>query len=201
MKISDLPPAYGNPEQNARIEIPDLPRNTTLGQIYSDYINYLYTKTKKFFIESSPSGQNIWDRLEHSIVMIFCIPNGWDISQQVFIRDAVIKTGLVSEDEADARIEFITEGEASVHYVLAHTANTRWLKKEDMFTVIDAGGSTVDSTLYQCKSVHPLRLEEVCGSECVQVGRCLRRENLLLINSFFSYRRVVCLWIARQELC
>ncbi|KAG9023827.1 hypothetical protein FS842_005635 [Serendipita sp. 407] len=39
-----------------------------------------------------------------------------------------------------------------------------------MFAVTDAGGSTVDSTLYECKSVNPLVLEEVCESECVQAG-------------------------------
>ena len=40
-----------------------------------------------------------------------------------------------------------------------------------MFAVVDAGGSTVDSTLYECKKIAPkLLLEEVCASECVQAG-------------------------------
>ena len=40
-----------------------------------------------------------------------------------------------------------------------------------MFAVVDAGGSTVDSTLYKCKKVTPkLILKEVCASECVQAG-------------------------------
>ncbi len=40
-----------------------------------------------------------------------------------------------------------------------------------MFAVVDAGGSTVDSTLYECKETTPkLTLEEVCASECVQAG-------------------------------
>ena len=40
-----------------------------------------------------------------------------------------------------------------------------------MFAVVDAGGSTVDSTLYECKGITPkLLLEEVCASECVQAG-------------------------------
>ncbi|PVF96876.1 hypothetical protein CPB86DRAFT_735972 [Serendipita vermifera] len=170
MKISDLPPPYGNLEDVSQIEIPELPQNTTLRQIYSEFIEYLYTMTKKFFTESLPNGQNVWGRLEKSIVMIFCIPNGWDISQQAFIREAVISTGFVSQTDADDRIEFITEGEASVHYALAYTSNMRWLEKNTIFTVIDAGGSTIDSTLYECKSVQPLRLEEVCASECVQAG-------------------------------
>ena len=40
-----------------------------------------------------------------------------------------------------------------------------------MFAVVDAGGSTVDSTLYECKETTPkLILEEVCASECIQAG-------------------------------
>ncbi|CAG8731709.1 5640_t:CDS:1, partial [Acaulospora colombiana] len=140
MKVSDLPPSYGSLEEFSQIEIPELPQNTTLSQIYSEFIQYLYTMTKKFFKETLPNGQNVWGRLESSIVMIFCIPNGWDISQQAFIREAVINTGLVSQSNADERIEFITEGEASVHYVLAHTSGMRWLEEKTMFTVIDAGG-------------------------------------------------------------
>ena len=40
-----------------------------------------------------------------------------------------------------------------------------------MFVVVDAGRSTVDSTLYECKGTTPkLILEEVYASECVQAG-------------------------------
>jgi hypothetical protein len=182
MKISHLPPSYEKPDESPQIEIPPLPQNTTLAHIYSSFIEYLYTKTKKFFVESLPNGQNIWDRLEDSIVMIFCIPNGWDISQQTFIRNAVINAGLVSANEADDRIEFITEGEASVHYAVAYTSSARWLKGDTMFTVIDTGGSTIDSTLYECKSIKPLRLEEVCASECVQVNLKPKQITPLIID-------------------
>ena len=40
-----------------------------------------------------------------------------------------------------------------------------------MFAVVDAGGSTVDSALFECNETTPkLILEEVCASECVQAG-------------------------------
>ena len=40
-----------------------------------------------------------------------------------------------------------------------------------MFAVVDAGGSTVDSTLYECKEITPkLVLEEVCAGQSVQAG-------------------------------
>ncbi|KAG8802708.1 hypothetical protein FRC17_006361 [Serendipita sp. 399] len=88
------------------------------------------------------------------------------------MKKAAQQAGMVgSDDDADLRIEFVTEGEASVHYVLGRINHRTWLKKGSMFAVTDAGGSTVDSTLYVCKALTPkLVLEEVCASECVQAG-------------------------------
>ncbi|KIM19447.1 hypothetical protein M408DRAFT_43717, partial [Serendipita vermifera MAFF 305830] len=46
-----------------------------------------------------------------------------------------------------------------------------WLAPNTLFAVIDAGGSTVDSTLYDCKSIEPkVVLEEARESECTQAG-------------------------------
>jgi len=68
-------------------------------------------------------------------------------------------------------LRFVTEGEASVHYALCYTQPAQWLRKGAVFAVVDAGGSTVDSTLYKCKETTPeLILEEACPSECVQAG-------------------------------
>ncbi|PVF93798.1 hypothetical protein CPB86DRAFT_876888 [Serendipita vermifera] len=171
MKESDLPPAYGSSSPRpSQIEIPPLPRRVTLRQIYSDFIKYLYDHTQEFFVESTPNGQNIWDRLESKIIIIFCHPNGWDISQQSFLSDCAVGAGIVKESEVDTRVDFVTEGEASVHYALAHTTSMSWLKTGTLFVVVDAGGSTIDSNLYECKSTEPLRLEEAQRSECVQAG-------------------------------
>ncbi|PVF93799.1 hypothetical protein CPB86DRAFT_767082 [Serendipita vermifera] len=171
MKESDLPPPYGsNPVGPTQIEIPDLPLGVSLRQVYADFIKYLYDHTKEFFIETMPNGRNIWNRLESNIVLIFCHPNGWDVSQQSFLGDCAVLAGIVPQRDVEERVEFITEGEASVHYSVVYTTSNAWLQKDRMFVVIDAGGSTVDSNLYECKSTGPLILEEVCGSHCVQSG-------------------------------
>ena len=58
-----------------------------------------------------------------------------------------------------------------MHYALGYSQSAQWLRKGVVFAVVDAGGSTVDSTLYECKETTPkLILEEVCASECVQAG-------------------------------
>ncbi|KIM20877.1 hypothetical protein M408DRAFT_333770 [Serendipita vermifera MAFF 305830] len=84
------------------------------------------------------------------MVIILTTPNGWDIFQQKVLRKAAIQAELVSEDKAYDLLEFVTEGEASVHYVLAYSQSKSWLATDTLFAVIDVGGSTVDSTLYDC---------------------------------------------------
>lgn len=175
MRISDAPPAYGDPiGRSPTIEIPPLPNGVTVKKAYADILRYMFDHAQKYFIENTPAGNRIWDRLGSEVVIVLATPNGWDTQQQLFLREVAIESGICTEADASARVNFVTEGEASVHYALAHTQGRSWLQKGTMFVVTDAGGSTVDSTLYEAKSVDPLVLEEVCASECVQVSHPLR---------------------------
>ena len=169
MKVTDKPPAYGT-EHMPQMEIPPLPRKVSLIQVYADLMSYLFKGTRAFFQAAMPNSVRIWKRLEDRIVLVLCIPNAWDVSQQIFLRKAAVKAGLVKEAEAKSLVEFVAEGEASVHYALKYTQGDTWLTKDSMFVVMDAGGSTIDSTLYECKENKPrIVLGEVCGSECIQV--------------------------------
>ncbi|KAG8822500.1 hypothetical protein FRC19_005842, partial [Serendipita sp. 401] len=173
MKISDEPPTYdSDTNRSPAMEIPPLPSNVTLTQVYSDFMRYVFLGFRTFFQETTPNGVAIWGRLSSNIVIVLTIPNGWDTRQQGFLKKAALRAGMVqSEEDAELRLEFVTEGEASVHYVLGKVSHRTWLKRGTMFAVTDAGGSTVDSTLYVCKALEPkLELEEVCASECVQAG-------------------------------
>jgi hypothetical protein len=88
MKVS------GPGKPGTKLEIPPLPNDVTLSQIYSDFIKYLYNRTMDFFVENTPNGRNIWNRLKSKIALVFCTPNGWEISQQIFVRDATKKPKL-----------------------------------------------------------------------------------------------------------
>lgn len=187
MKTTDLPPSYdSNTNDSPTIEIPPLPPGITAKRVYADFLRYLFETTREFFKHNTPAGARIWSRLENEIVFVLATPNGWDNEQQAFLRDAALDAGLINDEEsADLRLEFVTEGEASVHYALAHTQSKTWLRQGVMFAVTDAGGSTVDSTLYECKAMSPkLVLEEVCSSECVQVGVVFIGLFLLLTDIF-----------------
>ncbi|PVF93795.1 hypothetical protein CPB86DRAFT_87047 [Serendipita vermifera] len=181
MKRYDLPPTYSSvTNRSPEFEIPPLPTGVSLRRAYSDFIRYLFNHTRKFFIDSTPNGTNIWARLQSRIIIIFCHPNGWYVSQQSFLSQSAVEAGIVPSEDVGTRVEFVTEGEASVHYAVAYTPSASWLEPNRMFIVVDAGGSTIDSNLYQCKSTDPVRLEELHRSECIQAGgafvdRAIRR--------------------------
>jgi hypothetical protein len=163
MKTSDSRP----------LNIPPLPVEAT--KAYTDFMRYTFGHTRSFFIEREIDGESTWNRLRSKVILVFAIPNAWDMAPQSFLRRAAVQAGLVDEQGAESRVHFVTEGEASVHFVLRHVDNHTWLQPGSLFIVTDAGGSTVDSTLYQCKSVEPdLILEEVTASECIQAShpRC-----------------------------
>ncbi|KAG8814269.1 hypothetical protein FRC17_001232 [Serendipita sp. 399] len=168
MKRSNLQPADRSDDDNisAIIEIPSLPPNITLLRVFSDFMRYLFDGFRSFFEENTPNGLDTWNRLFSSIVIVLTIPNGWDTRQQGFLKQAAQLAEIAqSEDDAELRIEFVSEGEASVHYVLERINHRPWLREGIMFAVMDAGGSTVDSTVYICKELTPvLVLEEAGGA-------------------------------------
>ena len=172
-----MPPPYGS-LANSSFEVPELPPLVTVEKVYSDFMRYLMTNTQICFEENVPNGAAVWRRLRGRILVVLTTPNGWELAQQGTLRDAAISAGLVDAEKAYELLEFVTEGEASVHYALAYSQSKSWLFPGSMFAVADAGGSTVDTTLYECKSIDPkVILEEVCPSGCVQV----RRRNLSLM--------------------
>ena len=149
-------------------EIPDLPPGVTVHHAYRDIMKYLMENTQKFFEKTTPNGEATWKRLRDKMIIILPTPNGWDLREQAILRTAAVEAEIVAPKDADLLIHFVTEAEAAVHYALARYPE-RWIDKDTVFSVVDAGGSTVDITVYKCSSTSPLRLREVCPSQCIQV--------------------------------
>ena len=153
-----------------RLEIPPIPHGVGITKVYADMLRWLMDQTKGFFERHTPTGKELWQQLKSTITIILAIPNGWELHQQHRLREAVVQ-GEILPPGFDDQLKFVTEGESSVHYALQHINDPHWLREGVMFAVTDAGGSTVDSTLYICTKTAPdLQLEEACGSECVQAG-------------------------------
>ncbi|KAH7088652.1 hypothetical protein BKA62DRAFT_163401 [Auriculariales sp. MPI-PUGE-AT-0066] len=152
---------------------PPLPDGVTLKTVYVDLLTYLFTHARDYVDSTSLDigGQGtLWSRLGTKFELCLAIPNGWDEVQQQFLREAVVTAGIFPADHDVDRLKFVSEAEAAVHFAIVYANIGTWLRVGNTLVVCDAGGSTVDSTVYKCTSTSPLQLEEVTSSECVQAG-------------------------------
>ncbi|KAJ1304901.1 hypothetical protein OPQ81_006035 [Rhizoctonia solani] len=150
-----------------------LPNDVPLMQIYSDFMGYLFKQTKSYFEDHIIDGKTIWEKYTPTMEVIIAHPNGWYIQEQEFLRKAAVKCGVFNIPGATVaeNIRFVTEAEASVHYCIQHTNLRNRLNAGAIFAVCDAGGSTVDTTLYLATSTQPvLQLKEVRTSASIQAG-------------------------------
>jgi len=59
-----------------------------------------------------------WKRLESTIEYVLGHPNGWEGGQQDLMRKAAILAGFIPNTEAGrSDLFFVTEGEASLHFL------------------------------------------------------------------------------------
>ncbi|PBK82153.1 hypothetical protein ARMGADRAFT_1019748 [Armillaria gallica] len=128
--------------------LPPLPPNKTLIQIFSDFYAYLFQCAKSFILETHQSALVFWNSVEDHIEFILSHPNGWQGAQQSKMRQAIVDAGLVPDnEEGHARVQFVTEGEASLHFCIHHGLSS-YLKDDEAVVIIDAGGGTVDISSY-----------------------------------------------------
>ena len=107
-------------------KIPPLPFNHTVVKVFADYIKYLYDCSKAYIKETHANGASLWQSVEQTIEYVLTHPNGWEGSQQNQMRQAAVKAGLISDnDTGHARVSFVTEGEASLHYCVDKGLSTQ----------------------------------------------------------------------------
>ncbi|KAF8883234.1 hypothetical protein BD779DRAFT_1472553 [Infundibulicybe gibba] len=130
--------------------LPLLPPNKTVVDIMGDYMRYLHQCAEIYIQETHPGGASLWLSLAKNADFILSHPNGWEGAQQAQMRRAAILGGLVSnEEDAGARIRFVTEGEASLHFCVQ---NGLFVQSGGGVLVVDAGGGTIDLSAYSKKS-------------------------------------------------
>ncbi|KAG8749702.1 hypothetical protein FRC11_011083 [Ceratobasidium sp. 423] len=152
-------------------ELDPLPLDISLAQVYSDFLGYLLKHTKAYVEKRILLGKQIWEKCESTMEVVLAHPNGWGADEQDFLRQAAIDSGFVHPDKASSQVRFVTEAEASIHYCLHHSNLSKRLQEGTNLAVCDAGGSTVDTTLYSVVSTGPVvQLREAQISDSVQAG-------------------------------
>jgi len=89
--------------------------------VFGDYLRYLYQCTRLYIQETHASGPELWSSLQGHAEFVLTHPNGWDGAQQAQMREAAIHGGLIRDHPAQYyRVQFVTEGEASLHYCIGN---------------------------------------------------------------------------------
>ncbi|KAF8907421.1 hypothetical protein CPB85DRAFT_840353 [Mucidula mucida] len=160
-------------------DIPALPRGKTALDIFADFLRYLFAAAKAYIIETTPSGVSLWNSVEHNIDFVLTHPNGWEGQQQGLMRRAAVVAGLIEDGIGQERLQFVTEGEASLHFCINKNVLTKDQINGKGIIIVDAGGGTVDLSAYANKTNKDNAFEEIAPTECrlqgsVLVGRRAR---------------------------
>ncbi|KAI9569153.1 hypothetical protein HD554DRAFT_2204656 [Boletus coccyginus] len=164
-------------------DLPPLPSGKSADDILTDFIKYLFECFKTHIHEHHLAFP--WSSVENSIEFIFTHPNGWEGLQQQRYRRAIVRAGLVpGTREGQSRVHMLTEGEASLHFCVANNLNAEKTTNQAApqgVVIIDAGGGTIDLSMFSMKS-NPISCEEIAPAECQLQGSVFvsRRAKALL---------------------
>ena len=175
---------YGPGGETITQQIPPLPPRRTVVQVFADFLRYLMECTVTYIQDTHPNGVELYDSLKGDTSFVLSHPNGWEGSEQSEMRRAAVLAGRVPDTPAGhARLSFVTEGEASLHFAIennvlstalkvrfstfCNSMTLNFLKKGDGVIVVDAGGGTVDiSTYRQSPTGDGTVLEEIAAPQC-----------------------------------
>ncbi|TFK95589.1 hypothetical protein BDV98DRAFT_556293 [Pterulicium gracile] len=145
--------------------LPSLPGNKSAQDVYADYYHYLFDCAHKYICDNH--GELLWDVVKGHIHFVLSHPNGWSGPQQKIMRSAAIAGKLIPDnEEGRSRLKFVTEGEASLNHCINQGLFTSRLQNA---LVVDAGGGTVDLSVYSV-SLRSMKCEELVAAQCVFQG-------------------------------
>jgi hypothetical protein len=103
---------------------PPLPMGLTPERLYADFFKYVLWHTRAFFGHKESQGEATWDRVTLK-EFVFAHPPGWTANEQRILKEAAIIGGLVSREDAEGRVYFVSEREAVKTFVM-HALNSSW---------------------------------------------------------------------------
>ncbi|KAI0725426.1 hypothetical protein C8Q72DRAFT_954800 [Fomitopsis betulina] len=151
-------------------------------EILSDYLGYVFKCAKAFISETNPIGRQI---LSSSTPIDFVLshPNGWLGPQQNSMRRTANLADLIPDsDEGASRLQFVTEGEASLQFCVATGLGEDVIQEDNFVTMVDCGGGTIDLSMYHIVGDLPITVEESTIPDCLIQGSTMvnyRAEDLL----------------------
>ena len=86
-------------------------------EVSGDFLRYLLECASRYIQDTHANGPDLWNSIKSGINFVLSHPNGWEGTQQNEMRRAAVLAGLVPDNESGhARLSFVTEGEARLHF-------------------------------------------------------------------------------------
>ena len=105
--------------KNITDQIPPLPPKKSVIQVFADFLQYLLECASSYIRETEPNGAELWSSVRDSIDFVLSHPNGWEGKEQSQMRRAAVLANLIPDTTlGHARLSFVTEGEASLHFAV-----------------------------------------------------------------------------------
>ena len=109
--------------------MPPLPPNKTIVQVFGDFLRYLYQCARIYIQDTHASNSPLWESLEDHIEFVLTHPNSWEEAQREVLRRAAIYGGLILDTpDGHARIKYVLEGEAGLHYCISNDYSSDIIK-------------------------------------------------------------------------
>lgn len=84
---------------------------------FADFLKYMNQCARLYIEETHVDGVSLL--ASGKVEYILTHPNSWEGAQQTLMRKAAVQAGLIAENPRDqARISFVTEGEASLKFCI-----------------------------------------------------------------------------------
>ncbi|KAF8959231.1 hypothetical protein BDZ97DRAFT_1906233 [Flammula alnicola] len=149
-------------------DIPSLPLNKTVVEVFADFLAYLFECASSYIQDTHANGADLWASVKGQIDFVLSHPNGWEGTQQSEMRKAAVLAGLIPDTtNGHARLSFVTEGEASLHFAIQNGLPAGAMKKGDGVVIVDAGGGTIDVSSYNRNTKAAKEtFEEVAAPQC-----------------------------------
>jgi hypothetical protein len=130
-------------------DIPPLPLKKTVVEVFADFLAYLLKCAESYIQESHLNGTDLWASVKDSMDFVLPHPNGWEGTQQAQMREAAVLAKLIPDTTAGhARLSFVTEGEACLHFAVQNGLPIGAMKDGNGVVIVDAGRSTIEIGWY-----------------------------------------------------
>ncbi len=154
-------------------KIPSLPPGKTVVEVFADFLVYLLGCASKYIQETHAQWCYSLEFCKRQIEFVLSHPNGWEGTQQSQMRKGRCSSQPYEDTIAgNARLSFVTEGEASLHFAIQNGLPEGAMKVSNSFKIskgnhsldIERGRSCLLLTLEEAQSISAL-MGETCQVE------------------------------------